>query len=126
MKRLILALGLVAIAAIGTACSPTSAAQPVPSGPVADGPTVVAKDLKFASSTIELKADQNTTLHFDNQDSAPHNVAIYGDSGFSQKLSIGEIVTAGKADQVVPALKAGTYFFRCDIHPAMNGEVVVK
>jgi plastocyanin len=35
-------------------------------------------------------------------------------------------VTAGKADQVVPALTAGTYFFRCDIHPDMKGSIVVK
>ena len=125
MKRLVLVLGLVAAAAISAACSGATA-QPSPSGPVVDGPTVVAKDLKFTSATIDLKADQNQTLHFDNQDAAPHNVAIYGDSGFSQKISVGEIVTSKKVDQVVPALKAGTYFFRCDVHPDMKGEVVVK
>ena len=125
MKRLVLVLGLVAAAAISAACS-AGAAQPVPSGPIVDGPTVVAKDSKFAPSTIELKADQNQPLHLDNQDALPHNVAIYGDAGFSQKISVGEVVTQKKADLVVPALKAGTYFFRCDIHPDMKGEVVVK
>jgi plastocyanin len=125
MKRILLSLGLVALAAISVACSSTTA-QPVPSGPVADGPTIVAKDLKFQQTSVEVKADQNFTLHFDNQESAPHNVAIYGDSGFSQKISVGEIVTAKKADQVVPALKAGTYFFRCDVHPEMKGEIVAK
>jgi plastocyanin len=125
MKRILLSLGLVALAAISVACSSTTA-QPVPSGPVADGPTIVAKDLKFQQTSVEVKADQNFTLHFDNQESAPHNLAIYGDSGFSQKVSVGEIVTAKKADQVVPALKAGTYFFRCDVHPEMKGEIVAK
>jgi plastocyanin len=125
MKRILLSLGLVALAAISVACSSTTA-QPVPSGPVADGPTIVAKDLKFQQTSVEVKADQNFTLHFDNQESAPHNLAIYGDSGFSQKISVGEIVTAKKADQVVPALKAGTYFFRCDVHPEMKGEIVAK
>jgi plastocyanin len=125
MKRILLSLGLVLVATISVACS-TSAAPPVPSGPAVDGPTVVAKDLKFSTATIELPADKNVTVHFDNQESAPHNLAIYADSGFSQKISVGEIITSKKADQVVPAQKAGTYFFRCDVHPDMKGEVVVK
>ena len=125
MKRILLCLGVVALAAISVACSST-AAQPQPSGPVVDGPTVVAKDLKFATTSFEPPADKNVTVHLDNQDSAPHNLAIYGDSGFSQKVSIGEIVTSKKADQVVPALKAGTYFFRCDVHPDMKGTITVK
>jgi plastocyanin len=125
MKRILLSFGLIILAAASVACSPTAAA-PQPSGPVVDGPTVVAKDLKFGSKTIELPADKNVTIHLDNQESAPHNIAIYGDSGFSQKISIGEIVSSKKADQVVPALKAGAYFFRCDVHPDMKGDVVVK
>ena len=125
MKRFVLTLGFVVLAAISAACS-SSGAPAVPSGPVADGPTVVAKDLKFQQTSVEVKAGQNFTLHFDNQDAAPHNVAIYTDSSASQKLSVGEIVTSGKKDQVVPALTAGTYFFRCDVHPEMKGEIVAK
>ena len=126
MKRILLALGLVALAAISAACS-SAAAQPIPAGPVdANGPTIVAKDMAFSPSTVEVKAGTNFTLHFDNQESAPHNVAIYTDSSASQKVSIGEIVTAAKKDQVVPALAAGTYFFRCDVHTNMTGTIVAK
>jgi plastocyanin len=126
MKRILLALGLFAIAAVGAACS-TAAAQPLPSGPVdPNGPTIVAKDLKFDPGTVEVKAGTNVTLHFDNQDSAPHNVAIYTDSGASSAVSIGSIVSSGKADQVIPALKPGTYFFRCDVHHDMTGTIVAK
>ena len=125
MKRILLALGLVAIAALSAACSSASA-QPVASGPVADGPTIVAKAMAFSPATVEVKADTNFTLHFDNQDGAPHNVAIYTDSGAGQKISVGEIVTSAKADQVVPALKAGTYFFRCDVHTTMTGTITAK
>jgi plastocyanin len=126
MKRLLLALSLVAIAAVGAACSPASA-QPLPSGPVdANGPTIVAKDMAFSPSTVEIAANKNVTIHFDNQDSAPHNVAIYKDSTASEKVSVGEVISASKADQVVPALAAGTYFFRCDVHTNMTGTIVVK
>jgi plastocyanin len=125
MKRLVLALGLVALAAVSAACS-SAAAEPVPSGPVVDGPTVVARDMKFQASTVDVQAGTNVTLHFDNQDSAPHNVAIYTDSSASKPISIGQIVTSAKADQVVPALAAGTYFFRCDVHHDMTGTIVAK
>ena len=126
MKRILLAIGLVALAAISAACSSASA-QPLPSGPVdANGPTVVAKDMKFTSPTVEVKAGTNFTLHFDNQDAAPHNVGIYTDSSASRAVSVGEIVTSGAKDQVVPALKAGTYFFRCDVHHDMTGTIVAK
>ena len=126
MKRILLALGLVALAAISAACS-SAAAQPAPSGPVdANGPTIVAKDMAFSPSTVEVKAGTNFTLHFDNQESAPHNVAIYSDSSAAQKISVGEIVSSAKKDQVVPALAAGTYFFRCDVHTNMTGTIVAK
>jgi plastocyanin len=126
MKRLLLALSLVVIAAVGAACSSASA-QPLPSGPVdANGPTIVAKDMAFSPSTVEIAANKSVTIHFDNQDSAPHNVAIYKDSTASEKVSVGEVISASKADQVVPALAAGTYFFRCDVHTNMTGTIVVK
>jgi plastocyanin len=126
MKRLLLALSLVAVAAIGAACSSASA-QPLPSGPVdANGPTIVAKDMAFSPSTVEIAANKNVMIHFDNQDSAPHNVAIYKDSTASEKVSVGEVISASKTDQVVPALAAGRYFFRCDVHTNMTGTIVVK
>jgi len=126
MKRILLALGLVALAAINAACS-TASAQPLPSGPVdPNGPTIVARDMKFQNATVEVTAGSSVTLHFDNQDSAPHNVAIYTDSSASSAVSVGEIVASGKKDQVVPALKPGTYFFRCDVHHDMTGTIVAK
>jgi plastocyanin len=69
---------------------------------------------------------QPDAVHFDNRDSAPHNVAIYTDSSASSKLSIGEIVSSGTTDQVVPTLAPGTYFFRCDVHTNMTGTIVAS
>jgi plastocyanin len=126
MKRLFLALGLVVIAAMSAACA-SAAPAPSVSGPVdPNGPTVVAKDMKFQTGQVEVKAGQNLTLHFDNQDSAPHNVAIYTDSGAGTPVSVGQVVTSGSSDQVIPALAAGTYFFRCDVHHDMTGTIVAK
>jgi plastocyanin len=126
MKRILLALGLVALAAISAACSSATAQPPVSGSVDPNGPTIVAKDMKFATGPVEVKANANVTVHFDNQDSAPHNVAIFTDSSATSAISIGEVVTSGKKDQVVPALKAGTYFFRCDVHHDMTGTIVAK
>ena len=126
MKRILLALGLVALAAISAACSSATAKPSAPSGPSVDGPTIVAKDLKFQPTSVEVKAGQNVTIHFDNQDSAPHNVAIFTDSSASSAISVGEVITSAKADQVVPALQPGSYFFRCDVHHDMTGTIVAK
>jgi plastocyanin len=127
MKRLAITVALVAVAAVSAACSSTTAAQPAPSGPVdPNGPTIVAKDMKFLPTTVEVKAGSNVALHFDNQDSAPHNVAIYVDSSASKAISVGEVISSAKKDQVVPALAAGTYFFRCDVHHDMIGTIVAR
>ncbi|HEY7131639.1 MAG TPA: cupredoxin domain-containing protein [Candidatus Limnocylindrales bacterium] len=126
MKRLVLTFGLVVVAAISAACA-SAAAQPAVSGPVdANGPTIVAKDMKFQQTAVDVKAGENFTLHFDNQDSAPHNVGIYADGSASTALSIGNVVSSAKADQVVPALKPGTYFFRCDVHHDMTGTITAR
>ncbi len=126
MKRILLALGLVTLAAVSAACSSTAAKPSAPSGPAVDGPTIVAKDMKFQTASVEVKAGSNVTIHFDNQDSAPHNLAIYTDSGAGTAVSVGEVVTSAKADQVVPALQPGSYFFRCDVHHDMTGTIVAK
>ena len=43
-------------------------------------------------------------------------------------IVVGEVITGPDATTqiVVPALDAGTYYFQCDIHPDMNGTVVVS
>ncbi|HET7472726.1 MAG TPA: cupredoxin domain-containing protein [Candidatus Limnocylindrales bacterium] len=126
MKRILLALGLVAFAAVTVACAPAAAKPPAASGPAVDGPTIVAKDLKFQTTSVEVKAGSNVTIHLDNQDSAPHNIAVYTDSGAGTAIAVGEVVTSTKSDLVVPALQPGSYFFRCDVHHDMTGTIVAK
>jgi plastocyanin len=131
MKRLTLTLGLLSLAAVLAACSGSSTsgtASPVAStGISGDTVTVLAKDLKFDTSEITVPADEAFDLVLDNQDGVPHNIAIYADSSASTKISVGEVFSgpAQKA-QSVPALAAGTYFFRCDVHPDMKGSIVAE
>ena len=91
-------------------------------------PTVVARDQTFDTDTITLPADTEVPLVFDNQDpSLPHNIAFYTDDTATEPLFVGEIFD-GVAEQTytIPPIAAGEYYFRCDVHPDMNGSVVVE
>lgn len=91
--------------------------------------TLVAKDIAFDKSAVQAPAGEPFSFRFDNQDpSIPHNVAIYPDA---ESLSAAETlfqgtIFPGVASMVyaAPALRAGTYYFHCDVHPDMNGSLV--
>ena len=130
MKRLTLTLGLVALATVLAACSGASAAAPVTQtsapagGPSVGAVTIVARDLKFTQPAVSVKAAAAFDLVFDNQDGAPHNVAISDASGKS--VFKGEIVSSAKVTYQVPALAAGTYSFVCEVHPDMKGTITAQ
>ena len=128
MKRLFLALGLVVMAAVTAACSGSgsSGSQQPPASVDPNAPVIVAQNNAFNPTSLDVTADKAFSLTLDNKDSAPHNVAIYTDSGAGTSISVGEIVTATTATQQVPALAAGSYFFRCDVHHEMTGTINAK
>jgi mono/diheme cytochrome c family protein/plastocyanin len=83
----------------------------------------------FAESTLSAKADTAFTLAFDNQDNqAPHNVVIQDSSGTAVPMGDTSFFTGpGKRSYAVPALKAGSYTFLCQVHPSvMKGTLEVK
>jgi plastocyanin len=130
VKRLIATLALATVALAAAACSSADAGGPtVPASaaPVdTNAPTITAKDLKFGQSEVPVPAGKAFTLTFTNQEGAPHNVAIYSDSSAAQNLFRGEVFSNGSKAYSVPALAAGTYFFRCDVHPDMQGTITAK
>ena len=133
MNRIIAAVAPLVLAIGIAACSNASAGQPSTAGSsnplssgAADGTTVVASNLAFQQGSVTVKADEAFSLHFVNQDQAPHNIAIYTDAGAGTKVFGGDVIQGGDTVYQVPSLKAGTYFFRCDVHPDMTGQIVAK
>jgi plastocyanin len=98
-----------------------------PGGP-GGGVTVVAQNIAFDISRIELHPGVPTTLTFENRDAGvQHNIAIYSNSSLDQGLFEGELVTGPDTAQYeIPPLEPGEYYFQCNVHPTMNGTVVIS
>lgn len=112
---------VVLVAACSTATGPESQAPP-PTAP-AGGAVIVAEDQHFDRSRLDLPAAVSVPLLFENRDTSPHNVAIVDAQG--APVFAGEVF-GGRGDRTyaIPALTAGTYTFRCDVHPDMHGTLV--
>jgi nitrite reductase (NO-forming) len=104
----------------------TSAATCAPSGATLH---LKAHNVAFDTNCLAAPAGKAFSVVFDNQDpGVPHNFAIYTDSAATTALFKGDLVSGPKTmTYKVDALKPGTYFFRCDVHPTtMFGTFVVK
>jgi plastocyanin len=97
----------------------------------AEGVTVdlAVRNIRFNKSTITVPAGAHVTMNFDNQESVPHNFALYDNSQAENVIFKGEVITGPR--MIVYTFDApeepGTYFFRCDIHPrGMTGQFIVE
>lgn len=88
---------------------------------------ITAFDNKFDKNCLAVPADQAFTIDLSNLDRGiPHNLAIYEDQTARKAFFKGEPVDGpGKATYSVPGLQGGTFYFRCDPHPEMNGTFIV-
>jgi len=118
-------LALVVLAILVTACSSSAGTNPSVD-PAAADVTVVSRDVAFDQDTITIAAGSAWSLQLVNEDSALHNVAIYTDESAGESLFAGELISSTTIVYQVPALEPGLYFFRCDLHPEMNGTLVVE
>ncbi len=97
-----------------------------------DAVRLVARNIEFDQAFVQLPAEDEVSILFVNEDAGiPHNVALYpedasGEPILSAPVFIGD--TFNGVEQEVYTFQApeepGTYFFRCDVHPQMQGEAV--
>jgi plastocyanin len=121
MNRL-MAIILLAAAVAVAGCSSSASTATAPRSVDPNAITISANGLAFSTSELSIPAGRPFQIVFENHESALHNVAIYTDSSASQPV-FGEEPFGGPGQEVydVPALSAGSYFFRCDVHPEMSG-----
>ena len=111
-----------------------SAAPGASIDPNAPKVTVAANDgaatTGFEPTTLEAKADTAFTLVFENNDgtSGPHNIVINDPSGAPVPMGDTAFFSGPSTKSyAVPALKAGSYPFVCQVHPTtMTGKLEVK
>ncbi len=113
-----------------TATQSSAPATTTPAGTNAGTITidVTAKNVAFDKTTISVPAGAQVTINFNNQDTMPHNIAIYNDQSASQTIYKGEIFNgpAAKTYTFTAPTTPGKYFFRCDVHPGkMTGDFIV-
>lgn len=101
------------IAVPGLAGCGTSSAAPAPG-------TVLARNIAFNPGTITAKVGDTVTWKFSDSGTA-HNVD--GKAGLPDFYS-GDAQTSGTWAYTFK--QAGTYLYKCDIHPSMIGRVVVS
>jgi plastocyanin len=97
-------------------------------GPHEQTVTVIAKAVAFNQKELMLHSGAEADIKFENQDTVPHNIAIYATEAHTgPALFQGPVIVGGEtADYHFPAPPPGTYYFRCDIHPTvMTGKVTV-
>jgi plastocyanin len=133
---LVLAFGAVLAACSSNADESTaaSASQPAASGgagsggaEVVDGTVeVTAENMAFSTDTITAPAGEDFTISYTNNDTVPHKLSVYTEEG-GEVIVQGEIMNQGESEEIdVSALEPGTYYFMCDLHPDMNGQLVVE
>jgi plastocyanin len=116
----------IVLAAAASACV-ASGAESRPSADRSDADvTIISRDMAFDQQTVRVASGSAWRLKFVNDDSVPHNVAIYRDKSSSETVFVGKLVTRTTIVYDMPALESGTYFFRCDLHPDMKGTLIVS
>ena len=101
---------------------------PVSCAPAGTDLEITAKALAFDTDCLAAPANTPFKIRFENADvGVPHNIAAYTDESASEGLFKSEVITGPDTLTLdVPALGAGTYFFRCDVHPTtMTGTFIV-
>jgi plastocyanin len=111
---------------LGTGHSAGEEAGAHEAGGAAAANSVSAEGVQFNTDELTLSAGEETELEFSNADTVQHNIAIYEEEGGAD-LFVGDIIgAAAETTYSIPPLDAGEYYFQCDVHPGMNGTVVVE
>jgi len=100
----------------------------IPSTPPAEVAIRAIRTIRFDRSALTVAANRDVRITFANEDAGvAHNFAIYRDGAFREKLYETEIREPPYQATLTVRLPSGTYYFRCDVHPAqMKGTLTAR
>jgi plastocyanin len=85
--------------------------------------------MAFDKGSISVQAGSSVIMNFNNKDGGiPHNFALYTNSSATTPIFVGQTIKgpATITYKFNAPTTAGTYFFRCDLHPtSMTGSFIV-
>lgn len=119
-------LALLFAALVVAACGGSAGGLGLEAAPASldpDSPLLIASNGRFDVADVDVPANAAFTLVFENRDTDGHNVSIYADGSYSTRLFQGVVFSSSTRWYPVPSLAPGTYVFKCDLHPDMNGRV---
>lgn len=103
---------------------------PPETAPAVATDSLVAANTAFDAETIELQPRKPTNFTIENQDSALHNLVIFPSEDDatdpSRALFTSPDVPGGSTEEFrIKPLPGGEYYFVCEYHANMNGDVQV-
>ncbi len=111
-------LALLVVSAIAVPTSAGARTTQHGTGVVARRATARVRIVDFSFRPRRIEVDRGTRVRWVNRGSAPHTT-----TSTSGLWDSGSMSTGDRFNRVFR--KAGTYRFRCSIHPGMKGRVVV-
>ena len=127
LSRITLTGVLLSVALVAMACNVAA----VPTQPASQGPVdpnavkIVASGQQYTTTEVTASAGKAFQLVFESQTSDPHNVAI--SLGGAEPVFRSDVFNGpGNTTYQVGALTAGSYAFKCDVHPGMTGTLTVN
>ncbi len=111
--------------------TPAAAEEPT-AAPGAQELTIVGRDIAFDTDEITVKAGRQVVITFDNQDEGTsHNWALYDSEEAARSRSDPIAASPIEPGLIVQQIafdppQPGTYSFVCDVHPNMNGDLIVE
>ncbi len=115
-RRLVASAAVVAVLALGACGDDGNGGSASSSGTSAEPGVVVLKSIKFNPSTIKVKTGDTVTWEWDDG-GVQHDVN--GGDAFKS-----EIKKSGTFEHTFD--QAGTFEYKCTVHPAMKGTVEVS
>ncbi|MBW3619233.1 MAG: cupredoxin domain-containing protein [Actinobacteria bacterium] len=81
---------------------------------------------QFTANEMVLPANEEVGVVFENNEAGtPHNWSLYVSDAAVESIVVGEVVTGPAVDEIIfTSPEPGEYYFQCDVHPNMNGQLV--